>query len=71
MAEAKLLSSLWIVFPEDLRSLVLHSQMMSLAEVLFVAMTFVEPGGMSDRMKSRENVSNPRPLQSLAKRWRS
>ena len=34
MAEAKLLTSLLTVFPEDLRSLVLHRQTLNLADML-------------------------------------
>ena len=37
----------------------LHRQTLNLADMLFVAMTFVEPGGASDRLRVREAVLNP------------
>ena len=37
----------------------LHRQTLTLADMLFVAMTFVEPGGATDRLKIREAVLNP------------
>ncbi|RYE03781.1 MAG: hypothetical protein EOP33_09475, partial [Rickettsiaceae bacterium] len=59
MAEARLLTSLLEVVPEDLKSLVLHRQNLSLSEVLFVLMTAIEPGGASDRTRVRESVFRP------------